>query len=226
MSFTSKTQFGLDKEGQPVNLASIKKAQDNSNAAYFALLVQLGHFGVWVSKQKGTTQKEQAAKLADKLGYKAASLEPMISNGKAIVENNATPQKVEQFKKQCKSGKVSTKDGRKARASLDNFAKHLRGGTLQAATPKKGEDAAPIVDEAKNEAYLEALKAKESKRKPKVNPFTSCEAGQGDYLFTLKMPKANSDKAIRNFRELVKKVEAHYGWTEEDVYPTLQKVNA
>ena len=225
MSFTSKTQFGSIK-GQPVNLASIKKAQANSNAAHFALLVQLGHFGVWVSKQKGTTQKEQAGKLAEKLGYKASSLEPMISNGKAIVENNATPQKVEQFKKQCKSGKVSTKDGRQARASLDNFAKHLRGGSLQAVTPKKGEDAAPIVDEAKNEAYIEAYKAKESKRRPKVNPFTSCEVGKGEHLFTLKMPKANSDKALHNFRELCTKVEAHYGWTEADIYPKLEKVNA
>ena len=225
MSFTSKTQFGTIK-GQPVTLASIKKAQENSNAAHFALLVQLGHFGVWVGKQKGTTQKEQAALLADKLGYKASSLEPMISNGKAIVENNATPQKVEQFKKQCKAGKVSTKDGRQARASLDNFAKHLRGGTLQAATPKKGEDAAPIVDEAKNAAFVEALKANESKRPAKVNPFTSCEVGKGEHLFTLKMPKKNGDKALANFRELCAKVEAHYGWTQEDVYPTFQKVNA
>lgn len=225
MSFNTKTQFGT-ADGAPVNLASIKKAQANSEKAHFDLLVQLGHFGLWVDTQKGTTQKEQAGLLADKLGYKAASLEPMISNGKAIVENNATPQKAEQFKKQCKAGKVSTKDGRQPRASLDNFAKHLRGSNLQAATPKKGEQFAPIVDEAKNEAYLEALKDKESKRKPKVNPFTSCEAGQGDYLFSLTHPKANSDKALQNFRELCAKVEAHYGWTEQDVYPTLQKVNA
>jgi hypothetical protein len=225
MSFNTKTQFGT-VDGAPVNLASIQKAQANSDKAHFDLLVQLGYFGLWVDTQKGTTQKEQARLLADKLGYKATSLEPMISNGKAIVENNATPQKVEQFKKQCKAGKVSTKDGRQARASLDNFAKHLRGSNLQGATPKKGEQVAPIVDDEKHADYKAEMESKESKRTPKVNPFTSCEVGKGDYLFTLKMPKGNSDKALQNFRELCAKVEAHYGWTEQDVYPTLQKVNA
>jgi len=223
--FTSKTQFGT-VNGAPVTLASIKKAEANSSAAHFALLVELGHFGVWVSKQKGTTQKEQAAKLAEKLGYKAASLEPMISNGKAIVENNATPQKFEQFKTQCKAGKVSTKDGRQARASLDNFAKQLRGGTLQAATPKKGEDSAPIVDKAKNEAFIESVKAKESTRPAKVNPFTTDIFGAGDYKFSVTRPKVASDKALQNFRELIAKVEKEYGWTQKDVYPTLEKVKA
>jgi len=150
----------------------------------------------------------------------------MISNGKAIVENNATPQKVEQFKRQCKAGKVSTKDGRQARASLDNFAKHLRGSNLQGATPKKGEQFAPIVDDEKRAQFEAEMESKESKRKPKVNPFTSCEVGKGEHLFTLKMPKANSDKALHSFRELCAKVEAHYGWSQADVYPTLQKVNA
>jgi len=225
MSFNSKTQFGSIK-GQPVNLASIKKAEANSSAAQFALLVELGHFGVWVSKQKGTTQKEQAGKLAEKLGYKATSLEPMISNGKAIVENNATPQKFAQFKTQCKAGKVSTKEGRQARASLDNFAKHLRGGNLQAATPKKGEDSAPIVDKVKNEAFIEALRAKESTRPAKVNPFQSCIKGEGDYKFNLTHPKAKSDKALQNFREVVEAMSAHYGWTQADIYPTLEKVKA
>ena len=150
----------------------------------------------------------------------------MISNGKAIVENNATPQKVEQFKNQCKSGKVSTKDGRQVRASLDNFAKNLRGSNLQAATPKKGEQFAPIVDEEKHGQFLEALESKKSNRPSKVNPFTSCEVGKGEHLFTLKMPKVNSDKALHNFRELCAKVESHYGWALADVYPTLQKVTA
>ena len=224
MSFNSKTQFGTNK-GEAVTLTSIKKAKADNETTHFALLVQLGHFGVWVSKQKGTTQKAQAALLADKLGYKASSLEPMISNGKALVENNATPQKAEQFNKQCKAGKVSTKDGRQARASLDNFAKQLRGGTLQAATPKRGQET-PIVDEVKHAAHLEALREKESKRGPKVNPFTSKEVGKGAHLMTLKLPKANSDTALRNFRELVAKVEAHYGLTQADVYPTFETVTA
>ena len=230
MSFTNSTQFGIatvNGKKQGVNVETIRAAKDEADSAYFDLLIQLGHFAVWVSKQPKLTAKDAAEKMAPKLGYKASSLAPMMSNGKTLVENNATPQKVAQFDKRVKAGKVSTKDGRKARTGLDSFAKFLRKPeSLQAATPKKGEDSAPIVDKAKNEAFIEALRAKESTRPAKVNPFTTEAFGAGDYKFSVTRPKVSSDKALQNFRELIAKVEKEYGWTQKDVYPTLEKVNA
>lgn len=213
--------------GTPVDVASIKKLKDASEKATFNLLIELGHFAVWVAKQPAMTAKEGAEKMAPKLGYKASSLQTMMANGKALVENNATTQKVAQFDKRVKAGKVSTKSGLKARTGLDSFAKFLRNpDSLQAATPAKGEDTAPIVDEAKNAAFIEALREKESSRPAKVNPFTTDNFGAGDYKFSLVRPKVASDKALQNFRELIAKVEKEYGWTQAHVYPALEKVNA
>jgi hypothetical protein len=230
MSFTNSTEFGVatvNGKTQGVNVETIRAAKDKADSAYFDLLIQLGHFAVWVSKQPKLTAKEAAERMAPKLGYKASSLAPMMSNGKTLVENNATPQKVAQFDKRVKAGKVSTKDGRKARTGLDSFAKFLRKPeSLQAATPAKGEDSAPIVDEAKAKAYAEKVKEKESKRPVKVNPFTNEVFGAGDYKFNVTRPKVASDKALQNFRELIAKVEKEYGWTQADLYPTLEKVKA
>jgi len=226
MSFTNKTQFAVIN-GSPVDVASIKKTKDAAEKATFALLLQLGHFAVWVENQPAMTAKDGAEKMAPKLGYKPGSLQTMMANGKALVQNNATPQKVAQFDKRVKEGKVSTKSGLQARTGLDSFAKFLRNPeSLQPATPAKGEDSAPVVDEVKAIAYAEKMQEKESKRPAKVNPFTTDNFGAGDYKFTVTRPKVGSDKSLQNFRELLAKVEKEYGWTQSDVYPTLAKVNA
>ena len=75
--------------------------------------------------------------MAPKLGYKASSLAPMMSNGKTLVENNATLQKVAQFDRKVKAGKVST-EGRAQSAYRVGFfrevpsqARKLAGGDTQ-----------------------------------------------------------------------------------------------
>ena len=54
MSFTNSTQFGIatvNGKKQGVNVETIRTAKDNADSAFFDLLIQLGHFAVWVSKQ-------------------------------------------------------------------------------------------------------------------------------------------------------------------------------
>ena len=200
----SKTQV-TTKDGQAVDVATIKAQGAAARSAAFELRFSLGIFAIWCEETKKELKKE-APRLAKAAGLAPESIPPMASEGKLLVRNNATAKGLETFNRNVKSGKVTTADGLKAKAGVQSYAKHVAGQKVPKASGQ------PVVlDEAKAKAA--AAKACEKAGSPTApeRTHTTVTKGKDANRVTVTAPLRFGDTARANFLECLEELAAECG---------------
>ena len=193
----SKTQF-TTKGGQSTDVATIKAANVKTEQALFDLRYQLGIFAIYCEENK-LKVKEQAEKLAKVTGVSKTSIPVYCSEGKKLVQNNATFKGLQAFQRKAKTNNV--------KASVSNYAKHVAGQKLTPATPAKD---APAKDApAKVRTHDTHTVGKDAA--------TRC---------TIVHPLTMTATAKANLREAIEKACAVSDISLESLFPELAKVKA